>query len=182
MKKRYVILIILILIIILIFNRKENKNILKDVLIFDLWSDIGKQNEYTINPEKGTKIDIFQTVEYEEKTNREVSYKIHKKIAPGSHGKFTIKLSKQVKTNFKINLSETETKPQNLIFIIGEQKYNSIKQMEEKITQELQENGKIIINWEWLYYNNQQKDIQDTEDGENLEKYYFEIQAIIEEG
>ena len=58
----------------------------------------------------------------------------------------------------------------------------AFQQMEEKITQELQEIGKIIINWEWLYYNNQQKDIQDTEDGENLEKYYFEIQAIIEEG
>ena len=54
--------------------------------------------------------------------------------------------------------------------------------MEEKITQKLQEEGKIIIKWEWQYYNNIQNDIQDTKDGENLEKYYFEIQAIIEEG
>lgn len=182
MKKRYVISIILILIIILIFNRTENKNILKDVLIFNLWSDIGEQNEYIINPEKETKIDIFQTIKYEKETNREVSYKVHKKVAPGSYGNFTIKLSKPVKSNLKINLSEIGTKPQNLIFIIGEQKYNSIKQMEEKITQELQEEGKIIIKWEWQYYNNIQNDIQDTKDGENLEKYYFEIQAIIEEG
>ncbi len=182
MKKRYVISIILILIIILIFNRTENKNILKDVLIFNLWSDLGDQNEYIINPEKETQIDIFQTIEYEKETDRETAYKIHKKVAPGTYGNFTIKLSRPVKTNLKINLSETGTKPQNLIFIIGEKRYNSVKQMEEEVTQKLQEEGKIIINWEWQYYNNTQNDIQDTKDGENLEKYYFEIQAIIEEG
>lgn len=182
MRKRYVISIILILVIILIFNRTENKSILKDVLIFNLWSDLGEQNEYIINPEKETKIDIFQTVEYEKETNREVLYKIHKKVAPGSYGKFSIKLSKPVKSNLKIYLSEIGTKPQNLIFIIGEQRYNSVKQIEEVVTQKLQEEGKIIINWKWQYYDNIQNDIQDTEDGENLEKYYFEIQAIIEEG
>ena len=182
MKKRYVISIILILIIIFIFNKSDSKNIVKDVLIFNLWSDIGKPNEYIINPKKETKIDIFQTVEYEKETNREVLYKIHKKVAPGTHGNFTIKLSETVKSNLKINLSEKGTKPQNLIFIIGEQKYTSIKQIEEKITQKLQEEGKIIINWEWQYYNNPQNDIQDTKDGEILERYYFEIQAIIEEG
>lgn len=182
MKKRYVISIILILIIVLIFNKSDNKNIIKDVLIFNLWNDIGGQNEYIINPERKIKIDIFQTIEYEKETNREISYKTHKKVAPGSNGNFTIKLSKPVKTNLKINLSESGVKPKNLIFIIGKQKYNSIKQMEEEITHKLQEEGRIIINWEWQYYNNLQNDIQDTKDGESLDKYYFEIQAIIEEG
>lgn len=182
MKKRYVISIILILIIIFIFNKSDSKNKVKDVLIFNLWNDIGDQNEYIIYPEKETKIDIFQTIKYEKETNREVSYKMHKKVAPGSQGNFTIKLSKPVKSKLEINLSEIGTKPQNLIFIIGEQKYTSIKQMKEKITQKLQEEGKIIINWEWKYYDNLQNDIQDTKDGEILERYYFEIQAIIEEG
>lgn len=183
MKKRYVISIILILIIIiLIFSKPENKNILKDVLIFNLWDDIGDKNEYIINPEKETQIDIFQTIEYEKETDKEVAYKIHKKIAPGSYGKFTIKLSKPIKSNLKINLKEIGTKPENLVFIIGEKRYNSIKQLEEEITKKLQEENEIIINWEWQYYNNLQNDIQDTKDGEVLGKYYFQIQAIIEKG
>lgn len=182
MKKRYVILILLILIIILIFNKTENQNTLKDILIFNLWNDIKDPNEYILKPKEKIQIDIFNTINYEKETNREVSYKIHKKIAPGAKGKFIVKLSKSKKSNIKIYLSEKGIKPQNLTFIIGEQRYKTIKELEKEITQKLLTEGKIIINWEWQYYNNTQNDIQDTKDGESLDKYYFEIQSIIEEG
>ena len=119
MKKRYVILILLILIIILIFNKTENQNTLKDILIFNLWNDIKDPNEYILKPKEKIQIDIFNTINYEKEKNREVSYKIHKKIAPGAKGKFIVKLSKSKKSNIKIYLSEKGIKPQNLTFIIG---------------------------------------------------------------
>ena len=40
------------------------------------------------------------------------------------------------------------------------------------------ERKKVEINWKWQYEKNIESDNQDTKDGENLEKYEFEICTI----
>lgn len=40
------------------------------------------------------------------------------------------------------------------------------------------ENKSIIINWEWKYEENKTQDIEDTKDGENIDKYNFLIYTI----
>ena len=81
----------------------------------------------------------------------------------------------------KINIKEKTAKPQNLIFIFENKKYSSIEQIENRINQKFINNEKITINWEWKYYINEKMDEQDTRDGEKVQSYIFEIEAIIED-
>lgn len=174
MKKKIKILIIILILIIIIFKfYKSKKDILNDIIIFSLWNDIGKDKEYVINPQKdeNIQINIFQTIENG----------IYKKIAPGSYGKFTIRLIKTKEASCEIILREITKKPQNLIFKINNQTYNSFEEMKEKISKEIIEKNEVTINWNWKYDTNQEEDMEDTNDGEKAQKYLFEIKAIIED-
>lgn len=149
---------------------KAKMNIFDDIMIFNLWNATGDKDEYVINPQKEEKIElnVFNTTD------------MYEKIAPGSSGQFKIKLIKPQNSDFKIILKETSTKPQNLIFIVDGKKYYNIKDMEESLNKIFQYNDNIIINWIWEYEVSEEKNAKDTEDGEEAQKYAFEIIATIE--
>ena len=92
-----VLILILILIILQIYKYKENNS--DDIMIFGLWNDIGDKNEYVINPQNHTtvQIDVFKTINN--------ATKVYKKIAPGSFGSFVIKLTRPIQSNYEITLS-----------------------------------------------------------------------------
>lgn len=170
-KKRIYILIIILILIFIIFNIfRSKKNIFDDIMIFNLWNATGDKNEYVINPQKEEKIElnVFNTTD------------MYEKIAPGSSGQFKIKLIKPQNSDFKIVLKETSTKPQNLIFIVDGKKYYNIKDIEEKLNKIFRYTNNIIINWVWEYEVSEKKNIEDTEDGKEAQKYAFEITATIE--
>lgn len=172
-KKIYISIIILTSIsifILLIFHKSKLKTF-DDIIIFSLWNE----NQYTINPQNNDKvqIDIFQTIQNGTKTN--------KKIAPGSYGKFTIKLIKPLESSCELFIKELGHKPKNLIFELDGYKYNSIEDMQENINTLFQINDQITINWKWQYDVNNESDLQDTEDGERAGRYIFEITALIEQ-
>ena len=170
-KVKYIIIILILIFIILSFCKSKN-NIFNDVMIFSLWG--GTQNEYVLNPqsEEVVQIDVFNTI-YNGK-------KLHKKISPGSYGKFTIKLKKPIDSNSTIILTDITNKPQNLIFELENRKYYTLKQMQQDINTIFQSKNSITINWKWKYDNSSEDDIQDTIDGQNAHRYIFKIQAIIE--
>lgn len=167
-KKKYILILIVLILIFIILNfYKSNKSIFDDIIIFSLWEN---KKEYEISLQETVEIDVFSTIN-----------NIYKKIAPGSKGGFVIKFKKPKNSNFKINVIEKSSKPQNLVFILDNKKYYSIKQMENEINQKFLENETITVNWEWIYYIDEIHDIQDTEDGKNAYKYIFVIEAIVEE-
>ena len=169
---RYILILIILVIIFTILNfYKSKKNIFDDIMIFGLWSRNSIKNEYEINSQNTIEIDVFSTI-----NNR-----YNKKIAPGSKGSFTIKFKRPVNSNYKINVTEKTSKPQNLVFSIENQKYSSLKEMEDIINKKFINTDRITINWEWKYNIDEIHDIQDTKDGERVQKYLFEIESIVEE-
>lgn len=165
------ILIILVIIFIFLIFYKSKKNVLDDIIIFGLWNDSISKNEYEITLQDKIEINVFSTI----------NNKKYKKIAPGSKGSFVIKFKRPRNSIYKINIKEKTAKPQNLIFIFENKKYSSIEQIENSINQKFINNEKITINWEWKYYINEKMDEQDTRDGEKVQSYIFEIEAIIED-
>lgn len=175
-RRKNIVLIIMILILLFILFKfyKSHINIYDDIMIFSLWENDGMAKEYIINPikEQTVQIDIFQTI-YN-------SNKIHKKIAPGSYGSFVIKLMRPINSNCKIEVIDTMSKPQNLVFELDGQEFETLKDMEQKLNEKFAVQNIITINWEWKYENNEEGDKEDTRDGENIKKYVFEIKAIVE--
>lgn len=174
-KKIYIISIILILILIILNIYKPNKKISEDITILSLWKDIGEQ-EYQVNPQNlyETKIDIFQTTSNKNGVN--------KKIAPGSFGKFKIKISKPLDSKCQIYIKNITSKPHNLVYTIGNQNFYSMEKLQEELNKIFQNQDMVTLKWNWNYDSNNNGDIRDTEDGENAQKYIFEIKAIVEEG
>ena len=145
-KKVYILIIILILIIIILNIYKSNKKISDDITIFSLWNNIVDQ-EYQINPQNSyeTKIDIFQTISNKNGGN--------KKIAPGSFGKFKIKITKPLDSKCEIQLKNITAKPHNLIYSIGKQQYYSIEKLQEELNKlnEERERLQTAINNTFLH-------------------------------
>lgn len=169
---KYILILIILSIIFIILNfYNSNKNILEDILVFGLWDNRGKKNEYEINSQNSVEIDVFTTIN----SNK------YKKIAPGSYGSFSIKFKRPENSSYKVKIDEKTSKPQNLIFLLENKKYSSLEEMEDVINQKFINSEKIVVNWEWKYYIDDIKDIQDTKDGERAEKYIFEIKAIAEQ-
>ena len=165
------ILIILVIIFIILNFYKSNKNILNDIMILGLWDYSETENQYEINLQDAVEIDLFTTI----------NHSVYKKIAPGSSGNFIIKFKRPENVNYEIKIIEKTSKPQNLIFFIENKKYTSLKEMEEVINEEFLNTEKISIHWEWKYYIDDAHDVQDTNDGQNAQRYLFEINAIVEE-
>lgn len=169
---RYILILIVLVIIFIILNfYKSKKNIFEDIMIFGLWGGNGIKNEYEINSQNIVEIDVFSTIDS----------KYNKKIAPGSKGSFSINFKKPLDSKYKIKITEKTSKPHNLVFSIGNQEYSSLKEMEKIINEKFINTDKITINWEWKYYIDEIHDIQDTKDGEETQKYLFEIEGIIEQ-
>lgn len=170
LKYIFVLMFLFIIFIILIFYISK-RNVFDDIMIFGLWEENGAQKEYEIKLQKTLEIDLFTTM-----NNR-----TYKKIAPGSKGSFVIKFNKPQNSNYKINIKEKAIKPQNLVFVLENEKYATLKDMEEKINQKFIDTQKVVINWEWKYYIDEIHDKQDTKEGTNASTYLFEIEAVVEE-
>lgn len=173
-KKRNIIILIILFSIILVFlyqvNQSKRNYYQEDLIFFQILnSSYSRKNsenvkEYNINLNKKEtkykKINLIHTID--EKTL------INRKIAPGTQGKFNIILSSSKKLKYEIKIIDKNSKPQNLVFIINNPN-GIIYEGERK---------KVEINWKWQYEKNIESDNQDTKDGENLEKYEFEICTI----
>lgn len=110
-------------------------------------------------------------------------------IAPGTSGSFDIVIDttgSEVGIYYAVEFLNETNKPSNLEFKYQENKVNSIKELEQflkgSIPLESEEKVKTMkIEWEWKYETGEtkeeisKKDIQDTKDGKELEKYQFDI-------
>lgn len=167
---KYIFILVTIVIIFIILNfYLSKKNIFEDIVIFNLWKDIGSQKEYELTPQNNIEIDVFTTIN-----------SINKKLAPGSKGSFVIRFKRPINSIYKIKINDKTIKPQNLVFWLENKKYLSLKEMQDAINKEFINREKITINWEWEYYIDDVHDIEDTKDAQNIQKYIFEIVTIIE--
>lgn len=166
---KYILILSSLFIIFIILNfYKSKKSVFDDIMIFSLWNN--HKTEYEISSEDTVEIDVFMT----SKNN------IYKKVAPGTNGEFVIKFKRPPNSNYKIQIKEKTTKPKNIIFIVGNQKYPSLESMEQLINEMFINTEQITIKWEWKYFINDIQDIQDTKDGEQAQNYIFEVETIIE--
>lgn len=166
MRKKKIDILILIILILIFLNLnfyKSDTSAFDDIMIFSLWSSQESKSE--------VEIDVFATSDN----------KLYKKIAPGTKGSFVIEFKRAMNLNYKIKITEKTVKPHNLVFKIGNTKYISLNEMEEVINENFKNTERIIIYWEWEYYIDDAHDIQDTKDAKNVEKYIFNIEAIVEE-
>lgn len=113
------------------------------------------------------------------------------KIAPGSSGKFDIVIdmkNSDVTVDYEVIFNEKSTKPKNLQFECNGKKANSIKELEEILKGKIDANSSdeekrktFTINWKWNKQTGETdeekylNDLQDTEDGRNLEEYNLDI-------
>ena len=167
LKSIFHIVIVFILIFISLYIFKSKKRIFEDIIILG-FLNISKDKEVFYLTDS-VEIDIFSTIESKYKN----------KIAPGSSGEFTIKFKKNLSSNYKIEIEEKSLKPKNLIFSFKNQKYSSLKEIEEIINKEFIFNDEISIKWKWEYYIDEIHNIQDTIDAQKISKYIFEIKAIV---
>lgn len=176
MKKKIWIIIILIIGFIIIFFIKNKvnlaNNIFDDLLIFGMWNE---NNTYFLDTNKNSnvQVNLYSTIKG--------GNNMRKKIAPGTKGEFVIILKKDEELNCKVIFTSITKKPKNLEFKLNDKKYNTLNEMEKEINEILKENNRVTINWEWKYDVNDKKDIEDTEDGENLKEYIFNMDTIVEE-
>ena len=173
--KIQIIISIFILILIMIFiicktSRSGNNEFQEDFIFFKFLNQEQKQkekinkktNKYEIKISKGEKkkesINLFKTIDKKTLVNE--------KVAPGTKGYFEIILISDIDTQYKIEIKKKNKKPKNLKFLIENGQEGKIRKKEPK---------KILVNWEWCYEINNEENKQDTQDGENIEKYNFEI-------
>lgn len=107
------------------------------------------------------------------------------KVAPGTQGEFNLILQAKETVNYQLKINSLSNKPQNLQFqekTTGKT-VNQLEELESVLsgTLEKQKSETYSIHWIWKYETNQEKDKQDTKDGKELEKYQFEINAMIEQ-
>lgn len=109
---------------------------------------------------------------------------INEKIAPGVSGKFQIvidTMGSNTNMEYKIQFSDETVKPTNLLFSAqGKEeniRVNSLKELEKQLNGKIEKNEikTITIYWKWEYENKENKDLQDTKDGERLNTYKFKI-------
>lgn len=173
-RKRIIILIIIFIIILTtLYTIAQSKgiNFQEDVIFFKLFG-----NENNISQEKNNNNQYEIKILKNRKTYRQIDLKetidkktlVHEKIAPGTKGNFEIILTSENNMNYEIKISDENQRPKNFIFTIEEDK--------GKI--EANETKKIKVDWMWNYETDTENDIEDTKDGESLDKYYFEIYAI----
>lgn len=177
MKKRICILItILILIIFIIFllnsfNKNQNLNF-KNLLIFGMWQE---DNVYVLDSNKNqeVQVNLYKTIKG--------GGKLYKKIAPGTKGEFVIIIKKDPDLKCKMIFTNITKKPKNLEFYLNGNTYNTLEEMQNEINEVLKEKDRVTINWEWKYSTNEQEDIEDTQDGEKLKEYVFNMDTIVED-
>ncbi len=101
----------------------------------------------------------------------------------GTEGAFEIILKANQEIKYQIKFESKNEKPKNLNFRMEgkDRKYQNLEDMEQDLQGTIKNNKKITIHWLWEYETNQDQNIQDTQDGEKLQQYYFTIYAIGQE-
>lgn len=111
------------------------------------------------------------------------------RIAPGTSGSFDIVIDttgSEVGINYDVIFANEKGKPQNLQFIYENNIVNTVKELEPYLTGTIDANSDekiktMTIQWIWPYETgdteNQKvlQDKEDTQDGQNLENYQFDI-------
>lgn len=87
------------------------------------------------------------------------------------------------KIKYEIKFESKNQKPENLVFKIEgkDKKYKELKDMENDLKGEIEEDKVIKIIWEWEYESTGIQDKQDTKDGVDIKFYNFLIYAYGEE-
>lgn len=210
-KNIIILILIIFIIIVISMLIKSKKNSFKDDLIFFKIFNQAQDGNYQKRETQNQLISEGIYLDNENYNNEsenykqyimEVSYKnidlkninlvetidnktlVNEKIAPGTKGEFEILIRSNEKLKYQIKFESQNQKPQNLIFYINgkNQKYSKLEDMEEELNGEIiNKEQKIHINWEWIYDDESKNDMQDTQDGMNIEKYNFDIYTIGEE-
>lgn len=111
------------------------------------------------------------------------------KLAPGTSGSFDIIIDAtdtQVGIKYNIISIEETNKPHNLKFIYEEKEYNTLKELQEKMSGIINTNDKnkvrtLKILWKWNYETGStaeeinKNDLIDTQDAQNIQSYKFTI-------
>ena len=111
------------------------------------------------------------------------------KLAPGTSGSFDIIIdAKDTQVGIKYNIISIEeiNKPHNLKFIYEEKEYNSLKELQEKLSGIINANDKnkvriLKILWKWNYETGSTveeinaNNLLDTQDAQNIQNYKFTI-------
>lgn len=192
-KKKVTLLIILIILVSLCYiliNSNIRLNSQNNYIFFKFFSSNNTNNENKVlisdktnnvynfkikdNYLESQEIKLYKTMD--EKTL------INEKIAPGVKGSFIINLFSNINLNYQIKFKSLNEKPHNLAFYLknSKQKFTNLEQLETELNDNIskKENRKIEIFWEWEYDVNIEKDLIDTNDAKNIEKYNFEIYII----
>ena len=180
-----IILIIAIIILILVIDKKSFNNY-DDITIFDIWEKVIKikekdENIYKFDLRNVTmqfgKIDLKQSVN--------AKSLVKEKIAPGTYGKFYIKVKTNPNTNikYKIEIVPINEKPQYLYFNIKDTdiKFFNIEELNTYLKGYMKPNTMITIpiEWKWEYENNKlSQDEDDTISGMNAQKFEFSIKVF----
>jgi len=171
-----IILFILVLISLYSMIQQQNLQVQDDLIFFKLWNR-PKQSQA-----ENIKINNKETKQYKMKVSKQSpTYQevnlwhtidtktlVREKIAPGTKGNFEIILTSNCALKYKIELKDKNEKPKNFQFYI--------KEAEGEI--QAKETKKVPVEWKWEYETDKIQNKQDTEDGENLKQYNFEICII----
>lgn len=168
-----ILIVIFIIILVILYTIAKSKNLKfqEDVIFFKIFGNVNNvfqeknsNKQYEIKLKKNK--EIYRHIELGDTINRKTL--VHEKIAPGTKGNFYIILTSDSQMKYEIKILDKNQKPKNFVFNITE----------DKGIINAKENKKIEVNWQWDYETNKENDIQDTKDGKQLDKYYFEIYAI----
>lgn len=114
---------------------------------------------------------------------------LNNKIAPGTSGSFDIIVdgsNSDVEINYEISFTEENNKPQNLKFIYDNVEYNSIIELEDKLSGKIEADNQtkiktFNIQWKWNYETGStaeeiaHNDLIDTQDMQLIQNYTFKI-------
>lgn len=114
---------------------------------------------------------------------------VNNRIAPGTSGNFNIIVDttdSEVGIAYHIAFKEEVNKPTNLKFIYENVEYNSIEELEDKLSGVINANDEnkiktLNIGWKWDYETGSSpeeilaNDILDTKDAQDIENYTFQV-------
>lgn len=187
-KKVIVILAIILCLILIYFLRVSKDERYNDDIIFfknfyfgkdnkkdDLSrNDYIKENTVFLNNNSIESIGNFSLFR---NTTNDVNW--NELIYPGTKGEFHIYIFGNEDLNYKIEFESKNEKPKNLMFNEKgrEDKFKTLEELSNTLIGDLNKGASkdIVIQWEWVYENAENDDIQDTEDGKTIKEYNFDI-------
>lgn len=189
-KLGFIIIILAILIIIYSFFNIKELRFQDDIIFFKIFNQNKNSNLSTINNKSIKENNIpqysfnvtykgidFKDINLLDTINKKTL--INEKIAPGTNGQFEIILNSKEDIEYEINFESLNQKPRYLKFNLegNNREFDTLEELGRELKGSIVKNKtkNIHINWEWKYGDDLIKDIQDTKDGINIQKYNFKI-------